>query len=35
LRFLDNQFRETLAPPPVETVGLGVFVDQAFKLARN
>ena len=34
LRRLDDQRREPLAPPPVEAVGLGVFVEQAFKLVR-
>ena len=34
LRRLDDQAREALAPPPVEAVGLRVFVDQPLELAR-
>ena len=34
LRGLDDQRRQPLAPPPVEAVGLGVFVDQPLELAR-
>ena len=34
LRRLDDQAREALAPAPVEPIGLGIFVDQAFELAR-
>ena len=34
LRFFDNQLGEAFAPPPVEAVGLRIFVDQALKLAR-
>ena len=34
LRALDNQFRQTLAAAAIKSVGLGIFVDQALKLAR-
>ena len=34
LRRLDDQRGEAFAPPPVEAVGLRVFVDQALELAR-
>ena len=34
LRRLDDQGGEALAAPPVEAVGLRVFVDQAFEFAR-
>ena len=33
LRRLDDEPRELLAPPAIEAVGLGIFVDQAFELA--
>ena len=35
LRGLDDQPRQTLAPPPVEPVGDGVFVDQPLELLRR
>ena len=35
LRGLDDQPRQPLAPPAVEPVGLGVFVDQPLELARR
>ena len=34
LRGLDDQAREALAAAPVKPIGLGIFVDQAFELAR-
>ena len=34
LRRFDDQGGEAFAAPPVKTVGLRVFVDQAFELAR-
>ena len=34
LRGLDDQRRQPLAPPPVEAVGLRIFVDQTLQLAR-
>ena len=34
LRGLDDQRRQPLAPPAVEAVGLGIFVDQTFEFAR-
>ena len=34
LRSLDDQRRQPFAPPPVEAVGLRIFIDQTFKLAR-
>ena len=34
LRRLDDQLRQTLAPAAIEAVGLRVFVDQPFELAR-
>jgi hypothetical protein len=34
LRGLDDQRRQPLASPPVETVGLGIFIDQTLELPR-
>ena len=34
LRGLDDQLGETFAAPPIETVGLRIFVEQELELAR-
>ena len=34
LRGLDDQRRQPLAPPPVEAVGLRIFIDQTLELPR-
>ena len=34
LRGLDYQRRQPFAPPPVEAIGLGIFVDQPLELLR-
>ena len=35
LRRLDDEARQTLAPPPVEPIGDGIFVDQPLELLRR